>query len=275
MRVQGTHLISFPGRDLSLLDYITIYRPYLMHTTLNMRSVDVEVKPGMAFLWPTSDYEHIHHQNEVDIDLYHNVITSANIPFCDVDGFKVPLSEQMIYTSFADESIEKNYRVCIFPSTKLSRSTWCQLISSLDDLDEAVIVDEYCYDPHCETYDIPATDMRGMDLTLTLDVIRQSEVVIGPPSGIVALAAYSNVPFITYGGIENNPWKDHDSYNPFETFGMSFRGVPSDTQLEEAMRFVFEVLDEEDNGSSDYKENPNEADLNDDEDYDEGLGHES
>lgn len=273
MRAQGTHLIAFPGPDVSLLDYITLYVPYLRHATLNMLSVDVEVKPGMGFLWPASDYTHIQHRSEVDEDLYQSVIDISRVPYCDVEGFKVALSEEMIYATLEDPTIEKRYKACIFPSKEMSRSTWCQLISSFGLQDEVVIVDESCYDPNCQTWDVPATDMRGMDLELTLDVIRQSEVVIGPSSGIIALATYSGVPFITYGGVSNNPWKDHYHYNPFETFGMSFRGIPSDSQLEEAVAFMFSRFEEDDKEEPTYEEKPNEADVDpDDWEEDEGYG---
>jgi len=243
MRVQGTHLITLPGPDVSLLDYITLYVPFLRHATLNIRNIDVEVKPGMGLLWPASDYNHIHHRSEVDESLYSHIIDESNIPYRVEDGFKVPMSSELIYSTLEDPEVEKRYKACIFPSKKLSRSTWCQLISGLGLNDEVVIVDESCYDPKCETWDVPATDMRGVDLELTLDVIRQSEVVVGPPSGIIAMATYSCVPFMTYGGFNNNPWKDHQNYNPFESFGMSFRGLPSDGQLQEAMAFMLNRID--------------------------------
>lgn len=276
MRVQGNYFVTLPGPDVSLLDYITLYVPFLRHTTLNMRGIDVEVKPGMGMFWPTPDYSHIQHRSEVDETLYHNVIGISNVPYSTSDGFKIPLTEELIFSSLHDPHAEKRYKACIFPSKELSRSTWCQIISSFGLHDEVVLVDEKCYDPKCETWDVPATDMRGMDMELTLDIIRQSEVVIAPSSGIVALATYSGTPFLTYGGNSTNPWKDCHNYNPFETFGMSFRGIPSDQQMVDALTFLFQRLeemraeDEHDDEPPAYGDAPNDIDPDDFEDGDYG-----
>lgn len=264
--------MTFPGADLPLLDYITLYWPYMMHATLNMRSVDVEVRPGMGFLWPTKDFKHILSRSEVNLGLYQDILTIAHVPYTVVDGYRVAMTENLLFMDLSDKTIEKKYRACIFPGKELSRSTWCQLLSSFGPDDEVVIVDESSFNPEAEGFDVPAVDMRGMDMTLTLDIIRQSDVVVGPSSGIVAMATYAGVPFVTYGGYENNPWKDQLNYNPFETFGMSFRGVPSDTQLEEAVHFALAVQEErsEKEASEEEEESSYGSEEGGEEDWEEG-----
>lgn len=225
---QEKHLIALPGHDFSLLDYLTVYWPYLSKVVDGKANVEVEILPGMEFLW---SHPTVTSEDKVDLDTYASVITTMNVPFMRSGKFKTLLSKDNKYANLAQSVEDKHYKMCIFPSKECDRLTWCRVLSKIPHWHEVVIVDEGFYSPEGIGHSLPATDKRGMPLDKTLDVIRKSDIVVGPSSGIIALAAYANVHFLTYSGSEVNPWKTEESYNPFATYGVCFNSKPHSNQL--------------------------------------------
>lgn len=113
-------------------------------------------------------------------------------------------------------------------SCHLKAQDWSQLIYDLDEhLDVAWVNDEL-------THGIShyGTDLRGCSFDDLVSAVTDSEVVIGPSGSTVVLAALCGVPFIT--------WVDkgcvnlyRDLWNPLNTLGTSFNGLPSVTNIKE------------------------------------------
>jgi hypothetical protein len=225
---QGKHLLTLPGSDFSLLDYITIFWPYMSKVVESVDQVDVEVLPGMEFLW---NHQSVYNADDLDTSAYSTVLTSLHVPHMQTCRFKTLLAKDNKYTDLSQSVEDKHYKVCIFPSKEIDRLTWCRILSKIPHTDKVVLVDESCYSADGAGWDLPAIDKRGIPLDKTLDVIRKSEIVIGPPSGIVALAAYAGVFFLTYGSNNTNPWKTETSYNPFSTYGICFKDRPPSNQF--------------------------------------------
>jgi hypothetical protein len=235
------YLVRLPKERLSLLDYIAVYWPYVSDVISGKKNIEVEVMPGMEFMWehPTIEYS-----QSADLSKYTSVMTDAHVPFMDTEGYKLLMSKEAKYMDLSQSVYDKQYEACIYPGKDCDRLTWCRLLSAIPYNADVVIVDESFYSPGGEGYSIPAIDKRGLPLDATLDVIRKSKVVIGPSSGIVALAAYAGVNFLTYTSSPVNPWKTELSYNPFATYGVCFKSKPHSSQLAGAsMDFISKVAE--------------------------------
>lgn len=113
-------------------------------------------------------------------------------------------------------------------SCHLKAQDWAQLIYDLDPhLDVAWVNDDM--EHGISSF---GTDLRGCSFPQLVDAITDSFLVIGPSGSTVALAALCGVPFITW--VERgckNLYKD--VWNPLNTLGTSFNGIPSVTNIRE------------------------------------------
>ena len=213
---------------ISLLEYITCFMPSVRNC--DNGDVFVEAEDDVKFLW---DGVKTVTSQELDARPMHPVEYDYEVNH----DFALPEAKNSRLWDYPtiDRSFnEKKYGLCIFPRNDVEKVTWQRIIASTHINLEIVMVDEWAWNNKQETYTLPCEDKRGLPVDHTLEIIRQSQMVVAPPSGITALAAYCGTMFLTYGTTERNPWKANPSYNPHRNFGLSFRGTPTSKQLSDA-----------------------------------------
>ncbi len=125
-------------------------------------------------------------------------------------------------------------------SGHFSRKQWGEIIYDVpDNLDVAWVSDGLT-----KCHAIGGTDLRQAGFDQILQAVLSARVVIGPSSGIAALASICAVPYIT--------WVKHGSpnlygshWNPHNTPGTAFLGQPSTEQVRAAVQRLLRLYDPE------------------------------